>query len=67
MREFFTVISGLISGGCLFIIALRAGLPFFGSVVSQEAKKKLDPIDKLLALTALIFFVVCMSLVLFSF
>ncbi len=64
MNELFAVISGMIAGGCLFIIAVRSGMPLFGSIISQEAKKNLEPLDKILALVALIFFVICMMLVL---
>lgn len=64
MSELFAVISGMISGGCLLIIAVRSGMPLFGSIISQEAKKNLETLDKLLALAALVFFVICMMLVL---
>lgn len=64
MSELFAVVSGIISGGCLFIIAVRSRMPLFGSIISKEAKNNLEPLDKLLALVALIFFVICMMLVL---
>ena len=64
MSELFAVISGVISGGCLFIIAVRSGMPLFGSIISQEAKQNLEPLDKFLAIVALIFFVICMMLLL---
>ncbi len=63
MSEFFAVIFGMISGSCLFIIALRSGMPLFGSIVSKEVKKKLDATDKTLAFVALCFFIICMILV----
>ena len=67
MNELFAVISGVISGACLLIIALRAGLPLFGSIVSSEVKKEMDSFDKFLSLVAFVFFIICMLLLVLSY
>lgn len=60
MVEVLAVLSGIISGLCSMAILLRKKLPLFGTLFSPKLKEELDATDKRLALTALIFFLLCM-------
>ena len=67
MIEILAVISGVISGACLMAIALRRRLPWIGTIASPRLKGPLDPTDRRLALTSLVFFLLCIGSILLKF
>jgi hypothetical protein len=60
--EGLAILFGVIAGGCLAIIGLRcqfkSKLPLFGAILSKELPLPIDKADKILAITALVSFLI---------
>jgi hypothetical protein len=59
MIEILAVVSGVVSGACLMAIAFRKKLPWIGTIASRKLREPIDATDRRLALTSLVFFVLC--------
>ena len=59
MLKVLAVFSGVVSGICLFVIAVRKKLPTFLTLSSSKLKQDIDATDKYLCVVSLIFFLLC--------
>jgi hypothetical protein len=62
MKEYLPIVFAIMAGCCLTIIAIKNKLPFFGGLLSPKLKIQLSKTDKYLALMALLFFGLSLSL-----
>ena len=60
MIGYISLIFAILSGVCLFCIAIKNKIPLWGGIVSPSIRLKLDKVDRCLAILALLFFLICL-------
>ena len=65
--EILSIFFAVIAGGCLAIIQLRMHfkykVPLVGGLLSKEVRQPMEQMDKVLAITALVSFLICLFFV----